>query len=77
MVKDLTRSKFLQIWFTAVILIAVAGIASGGMVSLGTAVMLLGVCLVTPAIVLMLWPRPPSITVGEILRADPPERTGS
>ena len=68
MLKNVTRSKVLQIWFTAVMLIAVAGTALGVSVTMGTGALLLGACLVPPGIALMLWPGAQSPTVGDVLR---------
>jgi hypothetical protein len=66
--KDMTRSKVIQIWFAAVALIAVAGVAFGASVTVGTAAVLLVLCLVPGAIIWMLWPGDPSRTVGDVLR---------
>jgi hypothetical protein len=68
MLKDVTRSKVLQVWFTAVVLMAVAAFALGVTVTLGTGALLVAFSLVPPAVVLMLWHRAPPPTVGEVLR---------
>lgn len=68
MLKDLTRTRLIQIWFTAVALIAVAAIAMGKSVTFGTGAILLALCLVPPVIVLMLWPGVQPPTVGDVLR---------
>jgi hypothetical protein len=57
----------LQIWFTAVALVVVAGIALGASVTISTAAIVLALCLVPPAIVLKLWPDIPSQTIAEVL----------
>jgi hypothetical protein len=67
MLKDMTRSKAIQVWFVAVALVLVASVALGVSVTAGTAAMLLALCLVPPAIVLMLWPGGPPPTVAELL----------
>jgi hypothetical protein len=68
MVKDMTRSKLLQIWFTSVVLIVVAGIAIGASVTVATGIMLAALCLIPPAITLMLWHRVQPPTAAEVLR---------
>jgi hypothetical protein len=68
MLRDLTRSKVIQTWFTAVVLVVVAGIAFGASVTIGTGAMLLALSLVPPAIVLRLWPGVQPPTPGEVIR---------
>jgi hypothetical protein len=72
MLKDVTRSKVLQVWFTALVLIAVAAFAMGVSVTLGTGALLLAFSLVPPAVVLMLWHRVPAPTAGDVLRGGRP-----
>lgn len=68
MMKNMTRSKVIQVWFAAVTLMVVAGIAFGVAVTVGTGAVLLALCLVPPAIVLLLWPGVQPLTAGEVLR---------
>jgi nucleoside permease NupC len=68
MLNDMTRSKLIQVWFVAVALVAVACVAVGASMTVGTAALLLALCLVPPAIVLMLWPSVQPRTVAEVLR---------
>jgi hypothetical protein len=68
MLNNLTRSRLIQVWFTAVALVAVAGIALGASMTFGTIALLLALCLVPPVIVLMLWPGVQPPTVGDVLR---------
>jgi hypothetical protein len=68
MLKNMTRSRLIQIWFAAVALVVVAGLAWGAAVGVGTGVMLLALCLVPPVIILMLWPGVQAPTVAELLR---------
>ena len=63
-----TRSKVIQVWFAAVLLVAVAGFALGFTVTMGTAALLLAMCLVPPAVVLMLWPSDNASTLAESIR---------
>ena len=67
MVKDMTRSRLIQVWFAAVALVIAAGIALGATVTLGTGAMLLALCLVPPAIIVMLWHGVRSPTIAEVL----------
>ena len=67
MLKDMTRSRLIQIWFAAIALVVVAGVAFGAAVTVGTGAVLLALCLVPPLIVLMLWPGVQAPTVAEVL----------
>ena len=67
MLKDMTRSRVIQVWFAAVTLVVVAGIAFGASIAVGTGALLLALSVVPPAIVLMLWPAPQPVTVAEVL----------
>ena len=67
MLKDMTRSRLIQVWFTAVALVVVATIAFGMSVTVTTGAILLGLCLVPPVIVLMLWPGVQPPTASEVL----------
>jgi hypothetical protein len=68
MLKDITRSRLIQVWFVAILLVAVAGMAFGMSMTVSTAAMLLAMSLVPPAVVLLLWPGVQSPTVGDVLR---------
>lgn len=69
MLKQMTRSRLIKVWFAAVALVGVAGVAFGGAaVTVGNAVMLLALSLVPPTIILMLWPGTQSPTIAEVLR---------
>jgi len=70
MLKNMTRSKLIQIWFVAVALLVAAGVAIGATVTVGTGALLVAVCLVPPAIVFMLWPGVEAQTAGDVLRGD-------
>jgi hypothetical protein len=72
MLTDMTRSRLIQIWFTAVALVIVAGIALGASMSISTAGILLALCLVPPTIVMKLWPGRQAQTAAEVLHG--PER---
>jgi hypothetical protein len=67
MLKDMTRAKVIQVWFVAVALVLAAGVALGVSVTAGTGAMLLAMCLVPPAIVLVLWPGVQRPTAADVL----------
>ena len=67
MLNDMTRSRLIQVWFATVALVVFAGIALGAAMTIGTGALLLGMCLVPPAIILMLWPRVQTVTIAEVL----------
>ena len=67
MLTDMTRSRLIQIWLTAVALVIVAGIALGASVTMGTGALLLALCVAPPAIILTLWPRRQPQTIAEVL----------
>jgi hypothetical protein len=58
----------LQAWFTAVVLIAVSGVAVGANVTVGTGGLLFVLCLIPPAITLLLWHRVQPPTAADVLR---------
>ena len=55
-IRHLTRLKVIQIWFAVVLLVGVAAVALGASVTIGTGALLLAMCLIPPAVVLLLWP---------------------
>jgi hypothetical protein len=67
MLKDMTRSRLIQVWFVAVALVVAAGAASGAAVTAGTGAILSVLCLVPPAIVLLLWSGIQPLTAAEVL----------
>jgi len=67
MAKKTTRSKLIQIWFAAVALVIVAGIALGTAVTIGTGALLLAMCLVPPLLIVMLWPTGGPPTIAEVI----------
>jgi hypothetical protein len=67
MQKDMTRSRLVQVWFAAVLLVVVAGMALGISVTVSTGAMLLALSLVPPAIVLLLWPGVQPLTASQVL----------
>jgi len=67
MLKNMTRARLIQVWFAAVALVVVAGVALGAAITVGTGTMLVALCLVPPAIVLMVWPAARTATIAEVL----------
>jgi len=67
MVRDMSRAKLMQISVAAVVLVAVASVVLGARVTVATAAALLAVCLVPPAILLVLWPGAEPPTIAEVL----------
>jgi hypothetical protein len=67
MLKHMTRSKLIVIWFSAVALVVVSVIAFGVAVTMGTGALLLAMCLVPPLLVMMLWPTGGPPTIAEVL----------
>jgi hypothetical protein len=67
MLSNMTRSRVIQVWFAAVALVVVAGVAFGAAVTVGTGAMLFALSLIPPAIVLLLWPGVQPLTAAEVL----------
>jgi hypothetical protein len=67
MLRDMTRSRLIQMWFATISLFAVAAVALGVTVTVGTAATLLALSLVPPAIVLVLWPGIQPMTAADVL----------
>lgn len=67
MLKHMTRTKLIVIWFAAVALVVVSMIAFGVAVTIGTGALLLAMSLVPPLLVVMLWPTGGPPTIAEVL----------
>jgi hypothetical protein len=67
MLKDMTRARVIQIWFAAVAVAIAVAVVLGASVTASTTALLLALCLVPPAIVLLLWPGVQPPTVAEVL----------
>jgi hypothetical protein len=65
MLKDMTRSRVIQVWFAAVTLVVVAGIPLGASTAAGAGALLLALSVVPPTIVLMLCTEPQRVTVRD------------
>jgi len=70
MLKNITRSKPVQVWFAAVVLIVVASVAMGASMTAGTGATLLALSLIPLAVVLLLWPGAQYQTAADVLRGD-------
>jgi hypothetical protein len=68
MVKNMTRAHVIQVWFAAVAIVAVAAMAFGAAVTVGTGALLLTLSLVPPLIVFLLWPQAQPLTAGDVIR---------
>ena len=64
----MTRSRVIQTWFAAVLLLAVAAMVLGPSMTIGTAALLLAMCLIPPVVVFMLWPSDKASTLAETIR---------
>ena len=69
MLKEISRSRLVGLWFAAVAVIIASVAAMGLTVAVSTTAFLLTLSLVPPAIMLLLWPAAPSPTVADILHA--------
>ena len=67
MLRNMTRSRVIQVWFAAVALVVVGDVAFGAAVTVGTGAMLFALSLIPPAIVLLLWPGAQPITAADVL----------
>ena len=66
MLKGISRTRLVGFWFAAVAVIIAWVVATGVNIAIGTAA-LLTMCLVPPAIMLLVWRGAPPPTVGELL----------
>ena len=67
MLKGISRTRLMGFWFAAVAIMIASAVATGVNIPINTAALLLTVCLVPPAVVLLVWRGAPPPTVGEIL----------
>ena len=67
MLKEISRTRLVGFWFAAVAVIIALAVVTGVNVGVSTAVLLLTMCLVPPAIMLLVWRGAPPPTVGELL----------
>ena len=67
MLKEISRTRLVGFWFVAVAVIIAWVVATGVHIAISTTALLLTMCLVPPAIVLLVWRGAPPPTVGELL----------
>ena len=67
MLRNMTRSRLIQVWFAAVALAIVTGVAFDTAVAASTGTLLLALTLIPPTIVLLLWPGTQPLTAAEVL----------
>ena len=67
MLKEISRTRLVGFWFAAVAVITAWVVGTGVNVGASTAALLLTMCLVPPAILLLVWRGAPPLTVGELL----------
>jgi len=70
MLKNVTRSRLIQVWLAAVVLMVAVGVGSGVSVTVVTGAALLTLSLVPAAIVLLLWPGIQPQTAADVLRGE-------
>lgn len=64
------RTTAIAVWAGTVAVVALCSALLGASLAVGSGVFLLLVCLVPPAVMLMVWHGAPTPTVSEILHAD-------
>ena len=67
MLKEISRTQLVEFWFAAVAVVIASVVTMGVSVAVSTTALLLTLCLVPPAIMLLVWRGAPPPTVGEIL----------
>lgn len=65
---DITRARVIQMWFAAVTLVAAFWFAFGTAIGAGSAALLVGLSVVPPAILLMLWRGAQPLPAAEVFR---------
>ena len=76
MLKMASRTQLLGFWFAAVAVIIALVVATGVNMAVSTTVLLLTMCLVPPAIMLLVWRGAPPQTVGELLHSVNTQKDG-
>ena len=76
MLKEISRTRLVGFWFAAVAVIIAWVVVTGVNIAIGTAAFLLTLCLVLPAIMLIVWRGAPPPTVAELLYSVNKEKEG-
>ena len=69
MSRAINRRTVIWVWFAVLVAMASAGALSGVSITIGISALWLVVCVVPPAVMLMVWRGAPLPTVAEILHA--------
>lgn len=69
---DITRARVIGMWFSVLALVAAFWFAFGTSLGAGTVALLVGLSVVPPAILLILWPGVQPLTAGEVIRGTDP-----
>ena len=67
MLKTVSRTRLVGLWFAVVAVLIAWVVATGVNIAISTAALLLTMCLVPPAIMLLVFRGAPPPTVGELL----------
>lgn len=68
MSSGITRATVLQVWFGVVALVIAAALAFDAQLTVATSGLLLTLSLVPPLILVLLWPKPETLTAGDVMR---------
>jgi hypothetical protein len=69
MLTNISRSQLAGAWCAAIVLIAAFGALAGVALTTSRLELLLAICVVPPAVMLLLWRGAPPVTVAEVLHA--------
>ena len=69
MLKEIPRTRLVGFWFAAVAFMIASAVATGVNIATSPTALLLTLCLVPPAIMLLVWRGAPPSTCGELLSA--------
>jgi hypothetical protein len=69
MLKNMSRMRLATAWCVAVVVFGAIAVVNGSDITLGNGGLLLMMCLMPPAIMLLVWRGPPPLTVAEVLHA--------
>jgi hypothetical protein len=67
MLNNISRARLVGAWFASVVVVFAFSVVGGAAMTLGAGELWLMACLMPPAIMLLVWPRPPAVTVAELL----------
>lgn len=67
MLKGISRTRLITLWFAIVAVAVAVAVVAGANIGVPTTAFLLALCLVPPAVMLLVWRGAPPPTIGEIL----------